>query len=143
MKIYDRTYIHNVTPPRTCSFFYVDNPLLKKISKIDLCLLPYTSKITVSGNVGDISQYTSPLKIFDYMITGKLIVCSNLKVIREILKDKKNSLLIKEYEKLENWLRIIKVISSNYSKYDKIRLNAHKYAKKYNIDWRMNKLLLF
>ena len=115
----------------------------KKINKIDLCLLPYTSKITVSGNVGDISQYTSPLKIFDYMITGKLIVCSNLKVIREILKDKKNSLLIKEYEKSENWLRIIKVISSNYSKYDKIRLNAHKYAKKYNINWRINKLLLF
>ena len=39
--------------------------------------------------------------------------------------------------------KIISPISSNYSKYDKIRLNAHKYAKKYNIDWRMNKLLLF
>ena len=34
----------------------------KEINKVDLCLLPYTSKITVSGNVGDISKYTSPLK---------------------------------------------------------------------------------
>mgnify|MGYP003351169606 CR=1 FL=1 len=67
-------------------------------------------------------------------------------VIRGSLKnvqERYRNLAIKEYEKLENWLRIIKVISSNYSKYDKIRLNAHKYAKKYNIDWRINKLLLF
>ena len=29
-----------------------------EIDKIDICILPYTSKITVSGNVGDISSYT-------------------------------------------------------------------------------------
>ena len=44
------------------------------------------SKITVSGNIGDISKYTSPLKIFDYMILGKLIVCTNLPVLKKSLK---------------------------------------------------------
>ena len=39
----------------------------KEIAKVDICLLPYTSKVTVSGDVGDMSKYTSPLKIFDYM----------------------------------------------------------------------------
>ena len=37
----------------------------KKIKQIDICILPYTSKIKVSGNVGNISKYTSPMKILD------------------------------------------------------------------------------
>ena len=49
-----------------------------KIKKIDVFVLPYTSKVTVSGDIGDISKYTSPLKVFDYMICGKLLICSNL-----------------------------------------------------------------
>ena len=57
--------------------------VLSELNKIDICILPYTSKITVSGNVGDISKFTSPLKIFDYMKLGKLIICSNLPVLRE------------------------------------------------------------
>ena len=44
----------------------------KKISKIlldmDLLLMPYTSSITVAGDVGDITKYTSPLKLFDYLL---------------------------------------------------------------------------
>ncbi len=67
-----------------------------QIQKIDICLLPYTDKITVSGDVGDISKYTSPLKLFDYMITGKLIICSDIKVLKEVLKNNFNSILIKK-----------------------------------------------
>ena len=29
-----------------------------KIKDIDVCILPYTKRITVSGDVGDISKYT-------------------------------------------------------------------------------------
>lgn len=115
----------------------------KEIKKIDICLLPYTSRITVSGDIGDISNYTSPLKIFDYMITGKLIICSNLKVIREVLKDNKNSILVKNYTDLKVWLKLIKSISRKYHKYNKIRLDAYKYAKKYDIRWRSKNILSF
>ena len=68
---------------------YPYSKIRKTLDKIDVCILPYTSKITVSGNVGDISKFTSPLKIFDYMKLGKLIVSSNLPVLREVLKIKK------------------------------------------------------
>lgn len=115
----------------------------KKIRGIDVCLLPYKSKITVSGNIGDISKYTSPLKIFDYMILGKLIVCTNLPVLKEILKDKQNSLLIQKNSGLTFWKKKIRMISKNYHKYENIRYNAYKYAKEHNIDWRSKKLLLF
>lgn len=115
----------------------------KYINKVDVALLPYTSKITVSGNVGDISLYTSPLKIFDFMKAGKLILCSDLKVIREILVNNHNSLLIKNFKNKKIWLNKIRLISTNFKKYDKIRLNAFNYAKKYNQNWRVKKLLTF
>ena len=79
----------------------------KKLNKIDICILPYTKTVTVSGNVGDISNYTSPLKIFDYMKTGKLIICSNLKVIREVLENNKNSILVNDFDNLNSWLKKI------------------------------------
>ena len=97
--------------------------------------------MTVSGDIGDISKYTSPLKVFDYMICGKLLICSNLKVLREVLKDRKNSLLIKKYNKFDKWYQVIKAITKNYSNYEQIRLNAYTYAKKHNIVWRTKELM--
>ena len=85
----------------------------EKLKKIDICILPYSKKITVSGNVGDIHKFTSPLKIFDYMKCGKLIICSNIKVIREVLKNNENSILIDNYLSTNYWLREINKIKSN------------------------------
>ena len=63
-------------------FIYINDYVpYKKVSKIllnmDLLLMPYTSSITVAGDVGDISKYTSPLKLFDYLSVGRPIMCSN------------------------------------------------------------------
>ena len=113
----------------------------KEIAKVDLCLLPYTSKITVSGNVGDISKYTSPLKIFDYMKLGKLIICSNLPVLREILVDKKNCILINNYKSEKEWINNIDKVCKNFKKFVKIRKNAFNYAKKFDVNWRVKKIL--
>ena len=113
----------------------------KKLNKIDICILPYTKKITVSGNVGDISNYTSPLKIFDYMKTGKLIICSNLKVIREVLENNKNSILVNDFDKLNSWLTNINLIRLNKNKFNRIRRNAYIFGNKYNNIWRVKNIL--
>ena len=112
-----------------------------KLDQIDICILPYTSKITVSGNVGDISKYTSPLKIFDYMKLGKLIVSANLPVLCEILKDKHNSILVKKYNDEKEWYKIILSIGKDIKKYDRVRNNAYDYANKFDLNWRVKKLL--
>ena len=112
-----------------------------KLKKIDICILPYTKKITVSGNVGDISNFTSPLKIFDYMKTGKLIICSNLKVIREVLKNNKNSILIDDFENINSWLNKINLIKVNKKKFNRIRRNAYNFGNEHNTVWRAKKLL--
>ena len=115
----------------------------KEINKVDLCLLPYTSKITVSGNVGDISKYTSPLKIFDYMKLGKLIVCSNLPVLREVLINKKNCILINNFKNEKEWIMTINKVTHNFKKFTKIRKNAFNYAKRFDLNWRVKKILSF
>jgi len=115
----------------------------KKINQIDVCILPYTSKITVSGNVGDISRFTSPLKIFDYMKLGKIIISSNLPVLNEILINGYNSILIQNYENKKEWYNQIISINGNVKKFDKIRKNAFNYAKKFDLKWRVKELLAF
>ena len=65
---------------------------------MDLLLMPYVSSITVAGNVGDISKFTSPLKLFDYLSAGKIILCSDFNVLKEIIHDKKNAIFIKNYK---------------------------------------------
>ena len=66
-----------------------------------------------------------------------------LKVIREVLNNNKNSILIKNFESEKQWLLKVKLISKNFLKYSDIRLKAFNYAKKHNIDWRVKKLLSF
>ena len=45
--------------------------------------MPSNNKILRSvGGVGNIAKYTSPLKLFDYMASGKFIIASNLKVFK-------------------------------------------------------------
>ena len=59
----------------------------------DVLLAPYQREVsTVSGD-DDISQWMSPLKIFEYMAAGKPIVCSDLPVLREVLRHRENAWL--------------------------------------------------
>ena len=44
----------------------------ENISKMDVLLMPYQEKIAAAGDVGDIINFTSPLKLFDYLASGKL-----------------------------------------------------------------------
>lgn len=113
----------------------------RELGKIDICILPYSKKITVSGNVGNIYKYTSPLKIFDYMKCGKLIICSNLKVLREVLKNNVNSILIDDYSEINSWIKEIAKIKKNRKKFNNLRYNGFNYANKYDMRWRAREML--
>ena len=128
----DNLFVHNYIPYKQ---------IHQKLKEIDICVLPYSKKITVSGDVGDISNYTSPLKVFDYMVNGKLIICSDLPVLREILKNNYNSILVKNFNNIESWLKIVRNISKNFQRYNQMRYNALIFAKRENMIWRAKKIL--
>jgi len=75
------------------------------------------------------------------MITGKLIICSNIKVINEVLKHNINSILVFKKNSHDVWLKEIKKIKSNVKKFNKLRFNAYKFANKEDFVWRAKKII--
>lgn len=53
----------------------------------DVLLAPNQRRVQLGGPGTDIGRWTSPLKIFEYMACAKPILCSDLPVLREILRD--------------------------------------------------------
>ena len=115
--------------------------LKKKINKMDILLMPSSKKILRSaGGVGNIAKFTSPLKLFDYLASGKLIIISNLNVLNEIIKEDKNCLIVKKLS-LKHWYNIIKNIRSNLKKINYLKRNAYILSKKYTYKIRAKKIL--
>ena len=117
----------------------------KKISKIlmnmDLLLMPYTSSITVAGDVGDITKFTSPLKLFDYLSVGRPIVCSNFNVLKEIIVENKNAIFVKNYQNAFAWKKEITKLINKPEKMKIISKNNYKLSKKYSHSVRALKIL--
>ncbi len=58
----------------------------------DVLVMPYTMSMTIkSGTVA--SDFTSPIKLFEYMASGRVIVASAIPSVKEILNDQ-NSILV-------------------------------------------------
>ena len=62
------------------------------LKKFDILIAPYQEKVLISNGLNTVS-WMSPLKIFEYMSANKPILTSNLTVLREVLKHKKNCYL--------------------------------------------------
>lgn len=59
----------------------------------DVLLAPYQSEVRTAGG-GETAAWMSPLKLFGYMACGKPILCSDLPVLREIIEDRRNAILV-------------------------------------------------
>jgi len=90
-------YFHGFIPHRD---------LGKYCRSFDVVLAPCQRRISLKGGKGDISNWTSPLKIFEYMACKRPMIVSDLPVIREVLRDGENALLC-DPEDIENWKRRI------------------------------------
>lgn len=101
------------------------------INSLDVCLLPNQEIVLAHGGSEggiNISKYTSPLKLFEYMSHKKPIISSDIPVLREILNDK-NSLLVK-HDSVEGWIKSIESLK-NPSLREKISSRALNDFKKY------------
>jgi len=117
------------------------NEIPTVLDKMDILLMPYVSSITVHGNVSNITKYTSPLKLFDYLCAGKIIICSDYKVLKEIIKDKKNAIFIKNYKNPHSWKNEILKLKNQSSKQYIISKNNYSLSKKYTLKKRAELIL--
>ncbi len=99
------------------------------IGTFDILLAPYQKKVSVGGNMHT-EKWMSPLKIFEYMASGKPIICSDMPVLHEVLKDNENCLLCPPKDPHE-WVAALNKLSSDPALAQKIgqtalgNFNAH------------------
>jgi glycosyltransferase involved in cell wall biosynthesis len=72
----------------------------------DVVLAPYQGRVLGHGGMIEISRWMSPLKVFEYMASGKAIIASDLPVLREVLQHDRNALLCPAAD-AEAWKRAL------------------------------------
>lgn len=87
--------------------FVAHGELCDYYRRFDALLLPPQAEVFGASGRFNISRWMSPLKMFEYMSTGVAIVSSDLPVLREVLTDERNALLVPP-DSLEAWERAVR-----------------------------------
>ncbi len=90
----------------------------------DVLLAPYQHRVMMSSGTFDSAAFMSPLKIFEYMAAGAPIICSDMPVLREILDDQRNSLLV-EADNINAWCNAINSLKSRPQLGKRLSIAAH------------------
>ena len=110
--------------------FVPNSELPKYLAACEVLLMPYQRRVSVSGGAGDTSAIMSPMKMFEYMAAGRLIISSDLPVLREVL-DETNAVLC-DPEDLDAWhtavLHAQREPDTRKRLADRARSDAEKYA---------------
>ena len=64
------------------------------IARHGILLVPYSAKVFSRGDYSNITNWMSPLKIFEYCSQERVIIASDISAVREILTDGENALLV-------------------------------------------------
>ncbi len=141
IKTYKNHMVENFPKNMIFKGFISYNKLTKKIKNYKILLMPYQKKIGVLIKNTSVENYFSPLKMFDYMASGKIIVASDLKVYKHILKNRINSILI-DPNKINLWVKSIKDVSKS-KKLNYLGKNAIKDVCNYSWNLRVRKIQKF
>ena len=122
-------------------FNFIDyNKVPSILNSADILLMPYEKKVWVRSKNLNTANYCSPLKMFDYLAAGKIIMSSKLDGICEVLKHNKNSIIVKSHN-YEDWSYSLKKILTNYYNIDEIQKNALITARHYTWKKRAFKIV--
>ena len=95
--------------------------------------------MTIQGGTNAI-EFTSPIKLFEYMATGRPIVATKLPTIQEILTDKVDSVLVKPDSVCE-LKRGIELLLNDEKLASAISTKAYRDVKNYTWEERVKKIL--
>lgn len=83
---------------------HVIHPVARNIqASVDVLFMPYQHSVSIGVKKHDTVRWMSPMKMFEYMASGVPIISSDLPVLREILKDGVNALLVVP-DRPETWI---------------------------------------
>jgi glycosyltransferase involved in cell wall biosynthesis len=110
-------------------------------SQFDVLLAPYLRNVSMADGFGDLSQWMSPLKIFEYMATGIPMLCSDLPVIQEVLKNDETAFLLSPDNPID-WATMLEKLFQYPELGEKVAQNAKTvFLENYTWKKRADKLL--
>ncbi|HCC79362.1 MAG TPA: hypothetical protein DEP80_07135 [Anaerolineae bacterium] len=95
----------------------------------DALLIPYNRRFTNSGGE-NISNVSSPMKIFEYMAAGRVILSSDLPVLREVLNEA-NAILCPP-EDVEAWEQALRQLQADPHKGQLLASQARRDVERYS-----------
>lgn len=105
--------------------FIKPNEVANFFAKMDILVAPYQKKVHLqSGNITT-EKWMSPLKVFEYMAAAKPIICSEIDVLKEVLKNRENCILC-DPENVNEWIDAIELLRDNQDLANLIISNALK-----------------
>lgn len=122
-------------------FGHIDyNKVPLVLSNSDVLLMPYANEVSIRAKDINTANYCSPLKMFDYLAAGKVIMSSKLDGICEILKHNRNSIIVKKYDK-NVWIKEFNYLLKNKYNIRKLSKNSFITAKKNTWKLRVKKII--
>jgi len=135
-RVYMKKYVLNYSNLQNRVIFtgklYHSNTM-RKLSEMDILVAPYKNSKFF---------YFSPIKIFEYMASGKAIIASSQGQISEILKNKVDAILINAEDK-EEFLNALLFLIDNKEERIKLGNKALKKAEEYTWEKSASNLLGF
>ncbi len=110
----DNVHFHGFVPPAQLRRFY---------DTFDAVLMPYGTGPVRAASGGDIRRWMSPMKMFEYMASGVPIVSADVSVLREVLRDRHNSLLV-EAGNVDAWRRALLELAGSPALRERLAANA-------------------
>lgn len=111
----------------------------KILEKYEFVIMPYETKVFVNAKNVNTAEYMSPLKMFEALAMGNIILSSNLNVLKKILKNDFNALIVKD-NTFDSW----KMLISNLEKkknFNSLSKNANKTARMFTWEKRVKRII--
>jgi len=105
----------------------------------DVLVMPYTSGMTIQGGTKAV-EFTSPIKLFEYMASCRPIVATELPAITEILRNSINAIIVKP-DGIDSLVDGIRRALEDIELASRISLQAANDVKKYTWEERVKKIL--
>ena len=105
----------------------------------DILVMPYSSGVTIRDGT-EAGEFTSPLKLFEYMAAGKPIVATGVQSVLEVLRQGENS-VVTPPDDAEEFIRALGLVLKDSDLCLRISEGARSDAVKYTWEKRIEKII--
>ena len=115
-----------INAPKNLKYMgHVSHGLVQSLQRaVDVLLMPYQRSVSIGIRGHDTARWMSPMKMFEYLAAGVPIISSDLPVLREILINEENCMLVSPVD-VNSWTDALDRLIGDTEFAEYIGSNAH------------------